>query len=149
MATDHCMATTPRQPVVTLKAEVTSPDGDPREAYALLYVNGSLVDSSGANRRGRFSVDLPLNTVATLEVRMPDAVTKRLLIDTRNTIRSQDISFKLMLFRQPPGEWMEYLVPVVQIGFTGDTGEMKVHYDYQLVSRRTDIPAEEANDLGL
>ena len=138
MAIDHCKAAKPRQQVLTLNAEIASADGDPDGTYALLFIDGCLVDSTNAGAFGGFTLDVPLNTEAMLEVRKPGFITKRVVIDTYNITRSQDISCDIMLFPQPQGERMDYTAPVGRVSFAAATGAMIVEHDYQLVSQRTD-----------
>lgn len=141
LAIEHCKAARPRQQVITLHADITCADGDPDGSYALLFIGGQLVDSASA--AGDFIVDLPVGTEATLEVRKPGFITKRLVIDTHNITRSQSIACDILLFPQPQGERMDYTGPVGRIRFAPESGEMKVEHDYQLVSQRTDTAREE------
>lgn len=146
LAIEHCKAARPRQQVITLHADITCADGDPEGSYALLFIGGQLVDSASA--ADGFIVDLPVGTEATLEVRKPGFITKRLVIDTDNITCSQSIACDILLFPQPQGERMDYNVPVGRITFAPESGEMKVEHDYQLVSQRTDIAREELTAVG-
>jgi hypothetical protein len=143
MAIGQCKAAKPRQQVLTLNAEITSADGDPEGAYALLFIGGQLVDSTNAGGMGGFTLDLPLGIEALLEVRKPGAITKRVLIDTRNIVRSQRMECGIMLFPQPEGERMDYTAPVGRVSFEPGTGEMRVEHDYKLVSQRVDTMCKE------
>jgi hypothetical protein len=139
---DQCKAAKPRQQVLTLNAEVTSADGDPQGAYALLFIDGVLVDSTNAGRFGGFSLDLPVDKEALLEVHKPGSISKRVVIDTRNIARSQNLTCAIMLFPQPLGERMDYTGPVGRVSFDA-SGAVKVEHDYQLTSQRIDTPNEE------
>jgi hypothetical protein len=147
LAIHECKAAKPRQQLLTLNAEVTSADGDPNGSYALLFIDGHLVDSTSTGDDG-LTLDLPLGTEAMLEVRKPGFVTKRLVIDTYNISRSQNISCGIMLFPQPQGERMDYTGPVGRISFVPESGEMKVEHDYQLVSQCIDEAPEQLIAVG-
>lgn len=146
LAIDHCKAARPRQQVLTLHADITCADGDPAGSYALLFIGGQLVDSASA--AGELTLDLPLGTEATLEVRKPGFITKRLVIESYNITRSQDVSCGILLFPQPQGERMDYTGPVGRISFAPESGEMRVEHDYKLVSQRTDTAPEELIAVG-
>jgi len=144
-AIDHCKAAKPRQQVLTLQAEVSVADGDPKGSYALLFIHGQLVDST--SQTGRCSLDLPLGTEATLEIHKPGYVSKRVVIDASKISRSQAISCAIMLFPQPEGEHMDYTGPVGRISFDA-TGELRVEHDYQLTSQRIGTPTGEFIAVG-
>lgn len=147
LSIDQCKAAKPRQQVLTLNAEVTCADGDPQGAYALLFIDGTLVDSTNAGRFGGFSLDLPTDRVALLEVHKPGSITKRVVIDTRNIGRSQQLTCAIMLFPQPVGERMDYTGPVGRVSFDA-SGEVNVEHDYQLTSHRVDTANEELIAVG-
>lgn len=143
---DQCKAAKPRQQVLTLNAEVTCADGDPGDAYALLYINGQLADSAEV-RYGGFTLDLPLGTSALLEVHRPGSITKRVVIDAQNLVRAQDIACDFLLFPQPEGERMDYTAPVGRISFDA-SGEMRVEHDYRLTSQRIHPSNEGLTSVG-
>ena len=148
LAIQHCKAAKPRQQVLTLNAEITSADGDPEGAYALLFIDGTLVDSTNAGDFGGFSLDLPMDKQAMLEVHKPGSITKRVVIDTRNIGRTQRITCAIMLFPQPQGERMDYTGPVGRVSFLPGSGEIQVEYDYKLVSQRIEPTNEELTAVG-
>ncbi len=148
LAIQHCKAAKPRQQVLTLNAEVASADGDPEGAYALLFIDGGLVDSTNAGDFGGFSLDLPMDKEAMLEVHKPGSITKRVLIDTRNMGRTRSVTCAIMLFPQPQGERMDYTGPVGRVSFLPGSGEVQVEYDYQLISQRIDPTNEELTAVG-
>lgn len=135
LAIGQCKAAQPRQQVFTLNAEVTSADGDPKGAYALLFIQGTLVDSTNAGDFGGFSLDLPVDSEAVLEVHKPGCVTKRVVIDARNNLRGQDVTCAIVLFPQPQDERMEYAGPVGRVSFDAATGEIRVVHDYRLAEQ--------------
>ena len=146
LAIDHCKAAQPRQQVLTLHADITCADGNPNGSYALLYISGQLVDS--ASTADGLTLDLPLDTEATLEVHKPGFITKRLVIDSYNITRSQSIECGIALFPQPQGEHMDYTAPVGRISFAPEGGDRQVEHDYKLVSHRTDTVAEQLIAVG-
>ena len=133
MAIEHCKAAKPRELVLTLNAEVTCADGDPSGAYALLFIDGRLVDSTSVEDGG-FTLDLPLGTEATLELHKPGFVSKSVIIGSQNLAAPKDISCDFLLFPQPQGERLDYTRPVGRITFDATSGEMQVEHDYQLSS---------------
>lgn len=132
----QCKAAKPRQQVLTLNAELACADGDPHGSYALLFMDGVLVDSADAGSGG-FTLDLPADKEAMLEVHKPGCVTKRIVLDTYNVARSQAISCSIVLFPTPPGA-QEQATPVSRLSFDAGTGMLKVDHDFQVIGNAAD-----------
>lgn len=77
-------ANPPRLVKLTLEAQVSVPSGDPLGSFARLYMAGQLVDSTGVDAEGRFTLDIPADMVATLEVGKPGHQVKHIAIDTHH-----------------------------------------------------------------
>ncbi len=88
---------------------------------------------------GRFVLSLPVNTKASIRFEKPGYLTKDVVVDTRNALRTKEalkknklVRFDVQLQPEPRNERM-YAGPVGRITFVKGTGLMKVHHDRTLI----------------
>ena len=96
---------------------------------------------------GRFELSLPLDAKASIRFEKPGYLSKDVVVDTRNALRTKEavrknklVRFDVQLQPEPRNERM-YAGPVGSITFVKGTGLMKVRHDRTLVDVHHADPA--------